>query len=267
MACIRADSTQPFRRVLMSIRPHPVDAAAAASASTVQLFAQTTAERLRELLGARPGEVPDATDRIAALHAGVSTRIVVRRGGGMAIRFLRDGEPTRADALDATLLARAIRFAADSSGPYPWPDAMPGDSLTFDIWMTYPSVSAEGDVTPIGAGFSVPAFSLLLPPITSARPVSMPRLQYPTRTVGQNVVATVVMRFMIDSTGRVAPESIHDQWPSDRPRPRGEIGDHYRAFVRAVRRALEGARFEPARIGGCATRELAQQRFEFRLRD
>lgn len=264
MDCIRADSTQAFHRVLMSVRPHPVDAAARASASTVQLFTQTTAERLRELLGARPGEVPDATTRIAALHVGVTTRIVVRRGGGIEIGYQRDGRPARSDALDSTYLARAIHLAADSSGPYPWPDAMPGDSLTFDLWLTHPLVDAEGVVTPIGAGFSVPAYSLLLPPTTPARLVSRPRVQHPTRTAGQNVVATVIMSFVIDSTGRVDAASIHDEWPSDHRRPRGELGDHYRAFVRAVRRALEAARYEPARIGRCATREHAQLRFEFR---
>ena len=265
MSCMGADSTPASRRVLMSVVPRPVDAAATAARATVQLFAQTTAERLRELLGARPGELPDGTSRIAALHVGVSTRIVLRREGRAETRYLRDGEPRAGDALDSTYLARAIRFAADSSGPYPWPEAIRADSLTFDLWLTYPPVAADGTVTPIGAGFSVPAFSLLLPPSSPARLVSMPKLQYPVRPAGENAVAMVIMSYVVDSTGRVDPASIRDEWPSDRPRQRGEVGDHYRAFVRAARRALEAARYEPARIGRCAMQQRVEQRFEFRL--
>ena len=265
MACIRADSTQTFRRVLMSVVPHPIDSAAIASPSIVQLFTQTTAERMRELLGARAGELPDGTTRIDALHLGAKARIVLRRGGGLEIRHRRDGAPVPPDARDATYIARAIRFAADSAGPYPWPDGVPGDSLTFDLWLTYPRVSADGRVTPIGPGFSAPAFSLLLPPMSPVRVVSMPSVQYPTRTAGQNVTATVIMQFVVDSTGRVDPESIHDEWRSDHQRPRGELGDHYRAFVRAIRRALLDARYEPARIGSCATRQSVEQRYEFRV--
>jgi hypothetical protein len=74
------------------------------------------------------------------------------------------------------------------------------------------------------------------------------------------------MQFVVDSSGRVDPATLRDLWPADRPRLTGELGGHYRAFLSAVRDGLADARYVPARVGGCATRQLVQQPFEFRFR-
>lgn len=265
-ACTAAIAPEAMRRVLVSLAADPIDSAAHRADQTVQLFAQSTAEQLRRLLGASPERVPDAAARLTWRHVDDGVRIVLRRTGAIELRSQRANGGLPDDTTGFALLTRASRLAADSSGPYFWDERVPGDSLTFDLDLVHPMVSDDGTVTPIVAQVAHPAFTLSVPTMSPVRPLALRAPRYPMSAKAGNAIGTVVMTFLIDSAGGVDPTRIRDEWPADRPRPRGELAQHYRAFVDAVRSALIESRFEPARIGGCPVRELVRQPVTFELR-
>jgi TonB family protein len=87
------------------------------------------------------------------------------------------------------------------------------------------------------------------PPVVvrAARPIYPPLMQ------SRGVEGSITVRFVIDQRGSVTASSI-----------RVVDGDEP-LFIDAVRRALAGARFRPARIGGRAVSVLVEQSFGFRI--
>jgi hypothetical protein len=79
------------------------------------------------------------------------------------------------------------------------------------------------------------------------------------------VNGTVMMRFMVDTTGRVDMTTVRDEWPSDQPRLSGQKAAYYREFLQAASDALASAQYKPATRGGCKFRQRAYQPFTFRI--
>ena len=77
---------------------------------------------------------------------------------------------------------------------------------------------------------------------------------YPSILRDAGIEGTVSARFVVDSTGRVEPESI------------AFVDTASALFQQSVRRALASARFSPAKVNGRAVRVLMAQTFTFRLR-
>jgi periplasmic protein TonB len=76
---------------------------------------------------------------------------------------------------------------------------------------------------------------------------------YPPTLLDARVEASFVVRFVVDSTGRVDTRSI--VFPTTA----------HRLFVAAVRNALQRSRYLPAELGGHPVRQLVEQQFSFRL--
>lgn len=77
---------------------------------------------------------------------------------------------------------------------------------------------------------------------------------YPAMLRSQGTEGRVVLRFVVDTAGRVEPGSIE------------VIESAHDLFTASVRRTLEGARFVPAEHGGRKVRQLVQQSFAFEIR-
>jgi TonB family protein len=88
---------------------------------------------------------------------------------------------------------------------------------------------------------------LLMRIVTTARP------RYPERLRALGIEGTVVVRFTVDTTGRVDTKSAQI------------LSTTNREFSRAVLDALEGFRFKPAEVGGRHVAALAEMPFEFRI--
>ena len=73
----------------------------------------------------------------------------------------------------------------------------------------------------------------------------------------------VLLQFVIDSTGRVEPETISDPWPADTPQPSGYSAADYDDFARSAKSWIKDYRFSPARIGPCLVRQAAQIPLKF----
>lgn len=90
---------------------------------------------------------------------------------------------------------------------------------------------------------------------TPARLIEIPAVRYPPTMVTLDLEGAVVLRFVIDTLGRVEPGSIR------------VVHSRYPLFEAAARSALQEARFIPARLGTEKVRQLTDQRFDFTLTD
>ncbi|HEY0970873.1 MAG TPA: energy transducer TonB [Gemmatimonadales bacterium] len=78
---------------------------------------------------------------------------------------------------------------------------------------------------------------------------------YPAMLRSRGTEGRVVVRFVVDTTGRVEEGSIE------------VVESSHDLFTASVRRALAGMRFSPAEIGGRRVRQLVQQPFVFEIRE
>ena len=80
-----------------------------------------------------------------------------------------------------------------------------------------------------------------------------PRPHYPARLQADAVEGSFVVRFVVDSVGRVESKSL--QFPATT----------HRLFMQSIRDALLRSRFLPAELAGRRVPQLVQQRFSFTL--
>lgn len=78
--------------------------------------------------------------------------------------------------------------------------------------------------------------------------------RYPEALRAASVEGRVVVRFTVDSTGRIDMRSVE------------VLSSTHDLFSRAVRDALPGFRFRPAQVGGRRVSALAEMPFEFAIR-
>jgi protein TonB len=82
-----------------------------------------------------------------------------------------------------------------------------------------------------------------------------PRPRYPDQLRAAGVTGRVIVRLVVDTTGRVEPASVVIRESS------------HDLFAQAVRAVLPGLRFAPAEAGGRRVRMLVDLPFEFRLEE
>jgi protein TonB len=108
-------------------------------------------------------------------------------------------------------------------------------------------VGASGDrVYPANAAIEGLDLAVLL---------SQPAPKYPAALESVGVEGSVVLEFVIDTTGRVERQSVRIVESGQRP------------FDDAARQAVLGARFQPARLSGRPVRQMARQTVRFLAKD
>ncbi len=126
---------------------------------------------------------------------------------------------------------------------------------------TAPIVFGGGDTTPSGAtasegggGGGEPGLYFEYNVDQAARALAgNPVPEYPRALRNANVEGTVLVQFVIDTTGRADLRSFR------------AIASPHTLFADAVRDAVARMRFRPARVGEHPVRVLVQQSFAFRL--
>ena len=167
------------------------------------------------------------------------------------------------------MIARALQDVRDRQGEpfFLWPDSSAIDSLSVQLKFVRASVDRQGKVTPYSrkdgrVAFLV--FSVQAP--WEEQAIALPRNpvpRYPQDARNAGIQATVLMQFVIDTTGRADRSTIKEHWPKNVPRPKGDRAEYYQMFVTAVREVIPAMRFQPAQIGGCKVKVLVQQPFQF----
>ena len=261
-SCVDTLSGASLTRVPVYLEPRIADSTARPAAPTVQLVTETAAALMRQAFGARADQLPDAAPRLRWSQVQGRVDVVLRRGQPLAARVAPGTEGPA-----AAMLVQALRGADSSSGPFLWDESVPGDSLAFSVALRQPLVMHGGMKEVIRTAFAAPVFSVAVPAFSSPMELETPQLHYPSIALGSTAFGSVTLSFVIDTTGRVDPESVTDVWPASKPRPAGDLLAHYRAFVNEAKRAVVRARYLPARTGSCLVPHRMQRDFVFQIRE
>ena len=276
-ACLDALPTAAFTRVAVLVAATLADSGAHGPLLPgAELLAQGVAQRLRataERAGTPAGDGMPSGDGVPAGDALVPWRavpatvdVMVHRDGRLAWARGDTGAVPGADTAGTALLAGALAAVHADGERVPWPDGLAGDSASFALTLAGPTIGRDGGTAIERAGRAFPAFTLSLPWAEPARMTKAARVAYPEASLRGGAEGLVRLRYVVDERGRVVRGTIAEQWPATRPRLRGDLGRFYEAFRRATERGVPTARFEPARVGGCAVPQLVQQDFAYGLR-
>lgn len=114
----------------------------------------------------------------------------------------------------------------------------------------------ESEASADGATATVDATALYEPSMVerAAVPLEPPRPRYPEMLRAANVSGNALVRFVVDTLGRVEPASI------------AIVSATHPGFSDAALAAVSRMRFRPAEVAGRRVRQLVQQPFDFQVR-
>jgi TonB family protein len=166
------------------------------------------------------------------------------------------GAPSRASAPIAPLLP-ALRVP-DASDALALPDVdVPAPGAPRDAFADGlragtgasdgPGIGADGGTAP-----DAPRDARTVERVAAPRPGTRPP-RYPEALRAGGVEGSAVLRFVVDTMGRVEAGSVH------------VVRADHPLFAEAARAALAAARFRPAEVAGRPVRQLVEQAFAFTL--
>ncbi len=263
--CVARLPREAFTRVPVFLAAE-TDSANRPILRTGAMLALGAGDRIRKAFGWTGGEreipVGDSIQNWRHTHRGFL--ITAYPGGRFAWKRPPNASDTSLTAADRAL-ERALLALADEGQRLSWPNDARSDSMSFKLYFTRSLVRQGGRIVPPQAYYPVPVFSLMVPWEDSVSIVQQPRVQYPLLSRRDFKEGTVIIEYVVDTTGLVDISTARDRWPADKPRYTGAQGNYYSQFVQAVRNGLRQARFRPGLVGGCAVRQLVVQPFNFAL--
>jgi hypothetical protein len=228
------------------------------------LMAQNVAIEMRRLLGETGSSVPSADSSFVWYSVPTELTLMSHRNGDLIARPI---EP--AGDYGATLmLVRAFEAARATSGTLIiYPDDFVGDSAAIDLTLSPAGVDdIQHRLRPGETIREFMVFTLMEPQQSPALPLPNQRPpSYPAENERSRVEGSVLMQFVVDTTGFVDGSTIHELWPVGEPRLRGDPASAHEAFVRSTTAWLRNFRFSPMRIGTCAVRQRVQFPLEFKV--
>lgn len=223
------------------------------------MVSEHVAEHVRAALGAAPNTIPESDSLVdwRDLDGSVPIALVIYRS-----------QPTawRADAIVSPANKRVLAL---------YLDVLRGMSPD-DLWLVWPkgfkadSIMVHFYLTPLGFGLplgrpemAVFSADVATVPATPALPDHQVLPQYPRDAERKRVVATVILQFVIDTTGHAEPASITNLKPSPGSVDFPNALSYYGEFVEAARSAVLASTYHPGRRGGCLVAQLVQAPFTF----
>lgn len=212
------------------------------------------------LLGVAPEVLPEGEPRITWQGIDAPLHLTAFRDGRIVSRDTTVGTA-------AALLAQAL--SKDFTvGLLDWSGDATRDSVRFDIAFGRPLLDSAGHVsTPTFRRTAIPLLSVRAPwerPV-SPKPGGTPP-HYPDAARRTWYEATIVLNFIVDTTGHAVDSTIREVWPEGTPRLHGEKLRMYESFLESTKRAIPALEFTPAAIGGCPVNQLVRMPFVFQLR-
>ena len=259
-SCLEHLPPSVFTRVAVYATLQVGDSVSPTFAATADNLVQDLVIRAQKLLGAKPNTLPDGEPSIDWRGVDDDVHLTAFRDGRIIAKNPSPG------ASAAAFLARALKedstpglleFSADSAR----------DSISFDIRFVRPTLDSAGYVSkPHVKRAAVPFVSVLAP---WERPVSHKSGEaphYPAQARDGGFEGTVILSFIVDSTGRAVDSTVKEVSPTGGLHLSREKQWIYDSFVASVRSAVRDFQFVPASIGGCPVNQLVQMPFHFELR-
>lgn len=265
-AVVPTSLTPQAVRLVMRWSPELKETAAIVEARTQFVQAlQAIAEEVRQSFGSPDGATP------------VDARLTWRQLDGMRVltahrdgRWTRDSVSDMATATDSTESAAmlAVERGIDATfafgaSRFRWPADLPGDRFEARLSL---EVAPELPAPEAAPSAAIRVFSIRHPVERPAQAINNRAPAYPDDALNSGVNGTVILRFVIEATGRVRMASVREEWPESLTRPRGDARRWYDAFLAAALTSLANARFRPAELGGCKVPRLVTQAFVFEQR-
>jgi hypothetical protein len=241
------------------------DSVSSTFANTADNFLQEVVDTAQRQLRASRGTLPVGEPAVTWRGIDRSLRLVAHKNGRVVVI---DRDSIRAATAPA-LLARAVDDVSNLF-LFEWSADSTSDSVRFDIVFVRPTPDSAGHVgKPRPKREAIPVFSVLTPwerPV-SVKPGRQSAPPYPYGPKREGYEATIVLRFLVDSTGHAVPSTMLDEWPKDKPRPTGHDLTAYQSFLEQTERAVEKTEFIPAMVGGCPVKQLVREPFVFKFRE
>jgi hypothetical protein len=241
--------------------------ATAALTGSADLLSQTVAEGMRGLLGAAADELPAGDSVVAWRGLAPDVAVTAYRDGHFTWRTVWPETRSYAARDDdgARLVSRALELAKRQGDLVLWDQDATIDSLTWTLRLVTGRTSPAGQMSPPGVRMGFLAFTIGYPVEEHAHPLRARIPRYPPYLKMDGFTGSVVIQFVVDTTGRPVPESVHDNWPPTRERLTGDRGRAYATFVAASAAAVRESLYTPARIGGCVVPQMVSQPFTYEL--
>jgi len=221
----------------------------------VDLVAQRIAGVVRRALGAQGDAVP-SVDSLGIWMRGVMHL-------PFAVVIHRDQPGTwRPDTTSDTISAKVVQLYDGVLHALPldslwmiWPDGYAPDSVVFHLTL----MSGKGDEARMAERSLFAVFSTrgVLEQPALLKPDPYPP-RYPPDARRVHLAVTVLLQFVIGPDGRVDPSTLEVLRPTADTLRASPSAHYYQEFVDAAQAAVRNYRFYPARIGGCAVRQLVQ---------
>ena len=265
-ACVASIPPERLARVVVYLEADVADSTQRGVLPIGDLLADLAAARVRRRLSGASDTLPRGDAVMSWRDTEHWLSVTLHRDGTFRWRPRGDSAATRPPVGGAAVLAQALTELEAEEQRLFWPDGLPGDSARFELHLHHPAVREDGTAAPLSLRLAVPLLTLPVPTTSPAAPYRATRpAPYPTGAQRGGAEGTVILRFVIDTAGRVEPESVREMWPATLPRLTGERAAFYDEFLQSTMRSVRRARYEPARIGGCPVRQLVQQAFAFKL--
>lgn len=253
--CARSTPADLLTRTTAYLDASIDDSRSSALTMQADLMAQQVAESIRTRIGGTPDSVPKA-DSVMKSWSVPAELIATMRADGSAMRRARSWT---GDTLATSLLLDAFdKVRKNGDGAIVWPDGYTADSIVIHLHLETVAPMRDGSI-PKARYSQFAAFQILEPIETPALP--KPKNHPPTYPYSEglhHVIGTLLLQFVVDSSGFVVPSTMRDIWPSDKPRLTGELGRYYDDFVEASEAAVVEWRFYPASVGSCHVRQIVQ---------
>lgn len=253
-----------FKRVVVYAYVDPQDSVSASFAQSADNFLQELVNKTQHQFGISGDRLPYGEPDVNWRGVDVPLHLVAYKDGRIVVLH-RDSISVVATA--AARVARALD-STSTVGQLEWSQDSTRDSVRFDIAFVRPLFDSAGNVAmPTHKRAAVPVFSVLAPWEQHAETKSgQAPPTYPAGTRLQGYEGTVILSFLVDSTGHAVVSTVSDVWPREKPRWTAHDSSAYRSFLKETMQAIGRFEFVPARIGGCPVREFVQMPFVYGLR-
>jgi hypothetical protein len=155
----------------------------------------------------------------------------------------------------------AVRMRHDS---LVFPDTLAVDSIRWVLGLESASFREGEEPEAPKMRLGIPVFSVLKPWEQQVQGERV-HVRYPEDMRRAGFMGTILMELVVDTAGHPVPSTVRDLLPPVQPPLNEKERFAYERFVRSIRLALETARYEPAKIGGCALPQMVHQPFGFAL--
>jgi len=264
--CVRSIKPSELKRVAVFLQATPSDSASKVILPGADLFTQTAAIRIRELLGGSDSKLPAGDSAVSWYSLFGELDVTVKPDGSFTWRTAEWG--ASADSIERSSLVLLSRVLSDLKGmneSVQWPDGVKRDSIVFNMSLITPGITKDRVVVPVTARQPIPAFTIGMPWESPVDYKDGPHIKYPSNARSIGAIGGVRLEFVVKADGKVDMKSVKEKWQPNERRPTPDERELYVQFLQAVKDGLRSATYKPAVIGGCAVDRLVQQFFSFVL--